>query len=118
MHRHLVTATGMASAGAAGTSLPSIIYAVQAEMEGSLTIYAWTNSKPGRQDIRKVTNLAELCNHLSVLDLPGVAPPEFVSVHTDVPDHGAYTYNEGSADEWSLTWTKVDGSTEVIDQSS
>ncbi len=80
-----------------------------------MTIYAWTISKPGRQTIRKVTTLAELCNYLSVLDLPGVAPPEFVRVDTDVPDHGTYTYNNSSADEWSLTWTKVDGSTEVLD---
>lgn len=27
----------------------------------------------------------------------------------------ANTHNEGSMDEWSLTWTKVDGETEVID---
>ena len=80
-----------------------------------MTFYAWTISKPGRQDIRKVTSLAELCDYLRVLDLPGVAPPEFGTLDAEVHDHGTFTHNEGSMDEWSLTWTKVDGEAEVID---
>jgi hypothetical protein len=32
-----------------------------------------------------------------------------------MPDHGSYTNEEGSMNEWSLTWTKVDGKSEVID---
>ena len=52
---------------------------------------------------------------LRVLDLPGIAPPEFITIDAEVSDHGTYTHDEGSMDEWSLTWTKVDGETEVID---
>lgn len=80
-----------------------------------MTIYAWTIKVPGRKDIQHVTTLAELCDYLRVLDLPGVAPPEFVTLDAEVSDHGTYHHNEGSMDEWSLTWTKVDGETEVID---
>jgi hypothetical protein len=78
-----------------------------------MTYYAWTIAAPGRQDIRHVTTLAELREYLRVLEL--VAPPEFVKPDAGVPDHGTYTHNEGSMDEWSLTWTKVDSKTEVID---
>jgi hypothetical protein len=35
-----------------------------------MTIYAWTISKPGRQDIKHVTDLDELRDYLRVLDLP------------------------------------------------
>jgi hypothetical protein len=80
-----------------------------------VTIYAWTVSKPGRQDIKHVTDLDELRDYLRVLDLPGVAPPEFVTLDAEVTDHGTYHHNEGSMDEWSLTWTKVDGETGVLD---
>ncbi len=80
-----------------------------------MTFYAWTISKQGRQDIKKVSDLDELRDYLRVLDLPGVAPPEFISLDAKVHDHGTYIHNEGSMDEWSLTWTKVDGETEVID---
>jgi hypothetical protein len=80
-----------------------------------MTIYAWTISKPGRQDIKHVTDLDELRDYLRVLELPGVAPPEFVTIDSEVTDRGSYHHNEGSMDEWSLTWTKVDGETEVID---
>ncbi|WP_426231979.1 hypothetical protein [Pararhizobium sp. DWP3-4] len=79
-----------------------------------MTLYAWTISKPGRQDIKKVSDLDELREYLRVLDLPGVAPPEFVSLDAEVHDHGTYTHN-GGMDEWSMTWTKVDDETEVID---
>lgn len=77
-----------------------------------MTIYAWRISKPGREDIKKVTTLAELCDHLRVLNLPGIAPPEFVTLDAEVSDHGIYSHDEGSMDEWSLSWTKVDGDTE------
>ena len=80
-----------------------------------MTIYAWTIKVPGRKDIQHVTALAELCDYLRVLDLPGVAPPEFVTIDAEVHDHGSYTHDEGSMDEWSLTWTKVDGEANVID---
>lgn len=36
-------------------------------------------------------------------------------IDAEVHDHGTYNHDEGSMDEWSLTWTKVDGETEVID---
>lgn len=80
-----------------------------------MTYYAWTISKPGRQDIKKVTTLDELRDVLRVLDLPGNAPPEFAKTDAEVSDHGTYVHNEGSMDEWSLTWTKIDAATEVID---
>lgn len=80
-----------------------------------MTIYAWTIKVPGRKDVQHVTDLAELCDYLRVMDLPGIAPPEFVTIDAEVSDHGTYTHGEGSMDEWSLTWTKVDGATEVID---
>ena len=76
-----------------------------------MTFYAWTISRPGRQDIKHVTTHAELCFYLGALELPGLVPPEFVTPDADVHDHGTYTHNEGSVDEWSLTWTKVDGET-------
>jgi hypothetical protein len=78
-----------------------------------MTFYAWTISKPGRQDIKHVTDLDELRDYLRVLDLPGVAV--FLQVDQTIPDQGTYTNDEGSMDEWSLTWTKVDGETDVID---
>ncbi|MCV9997313.1 hypothetical protein OE766_03555 [Pararhizobium sp. YC-54] len=80
-----------------------------------MTYYAWTIAAPGRQDIKKVTTLAELCDVLRALDLPGGAPPEFLTLDTEVHDHGTYTHNEGSKDQWSLTWTKVDGETAGVD---
>lgn len=45
-----------------------------------MTFYAWTISKPGRQDIKKLTSFGELCDYLRVLDLPGVAPPKSRSI--------------------------------------
>ncbi|MCV9960366.1 hypothetical protein OIU34_00505 [Pararhizobium sp. BT-229] len=73
-----------------------------------MTHYAWTIKAPGRQEIRKVTTLAELCDVLRVLDLPAIEPPEFVTVDMEVFDHGTYHHDEGGEDEWSLTWTKID----------
>lgn len=70
---------------------------------------------PGRKDIQHVTTPAELCDYLRVLDLPGAAPAEFVRLDTEVTDHGTYRHNEGSMDEWSLTWTKIDGEIQVMD---
>ncbi len=32
-----------------------------------------------------------------------------------MPDRGTYTNDEGSMDEWWLTWTNVYGETEVIE---
>jgi hypothetical protein len=78
-----------------------------------MTHYAWTIAAPGRQDIRKVTTLAELHEFLRVLDLPGVATPEFITRDTEVSDHGTYRYDLGTLDEWSLTWTKVDDAPEA-----
>jgi hypothetical protein len=75
-----------------------------------MTNYAWTISKPGRQDIKEITTLPELQDVLRVLDLPGIAV--FMNVDQTIPDQGSYTNDEGSMDEWSLTWTKVDGETE------
>lgn len=78
-----------------------------------MTIYAWTIAKPGRQVINEVTTLPELQDVLRVLDLPGIAV--FMQPDQTIPDQGSYTNDEGSMDEWSLTWTKVDGEAEVID---
>jgi hypothetical protein len=80
-----------------------------------MTVYAWTISKPGMPDIKRVMSLAELRDALVVLDFLGFTPPEFVTPDAEVHDHGTYTHNEGSKDEWSLTWTKVDGETKVND---
>jgi hypothetical protein len=80
-----------------------------------MTIYAWTIRVPRRQDVQHVTTLDELRDYLRVMDLPGMAPTEFTALEAEVHDHGTYTHNEGSTDEWSLTWTKVDGDTEVVD---
>jgi hypothetical protein len=80
-----------------------------------MTIYAWTIRVPGRQDVQHVTTLDELRDHLLAMDLPGVAPPEFTTLDAEVNDHGIYTHNDGSMDEWSLTWTKVDGAAPVDD---
>ncbi|KQV32888.1 hypothetical protein [Rhizobium sp. Root1204] len=60
-----------------------------------MTIYAWTIAKPGRQDIKHVSDLAELREYLRVLDLPGVAPSDWVTMDTEIADHGTYTYTHG-----------------------
>ncbi|WP_426240142.1 hypothetical protein [Pararhizobium sp. DWP1-1-3] len=73
------------------------------------------NIKARPADIKKVGDLEELRDYLRVLDLPGAAPPELVTTDAKVSDHETYTHNEGSMDEWSLTWTKIDGETELID---
>jgi hypothetical protein len=72
-----------------------------------MTFYAWTISKPGREDIKEVTTLPELQDVLWVLNL--------LNVDQTIPDHGTYTNDEGTIDEWKLTWTKIDGATEVLD---
>ena len=75
-----------------------------------MTRYAWTIKAHGRQDIRKITTLPELHDILQILKLPGIAPPDWVNMDawSDEPsEHGHYIRNEGSKDEWSLTWTKV-----------
>ncbi|CAN7601806.1 hypothetical protein LJR235_004409 [Pararhizobium sp. LjRoot235] len=73
-----------------------------------MTHYAWTIKARGRQDIKNVTTLAGIYDVLRIIDLPGFAPPEFVTMGAEISDHGHYTYNEGGDDEWSLIWTKVD----------
>jgi hypothetical protein len=61
-----------------------------------VTFYAWTISKPGRLGIKKVGDLTELRDYLRVLDLPGVAPPEFTTRDAEIADHGSHTHNRGS----------------------
>jgi hypothetical protein len=78
-----------------------------------MTFYAWTISVPGRQVMKEVTTLPELLDVLRVLALPGVEL--FLQVDDILPDQGRYTNDEGTMDEWSLKWTKVDGETEVIE---
>jgi hypothetical protein len=63
--------------------------------------------------MREVTSLPELQDALRVLELPGIAL--FMRAEQIIPEHGHYTNSEGSMEEWSLTWAKVDGETEVID---
>jgi hypothetical protein len=77
-----------------------------------MTFYAWTISRPGRQDVKEVSDLAELRDYLCVLDLP--TPPDFVERDGEMYDHGRFIHQSGSIDEWSLRWTKVDGETKVI----
>ncbi|KQV39991.1 MULTISPECIES: hypothetical protein [unclassified Rhizobium] len=72
-----------------------------------MTHYAWTIEVKGRKPIQKVTTLAGLVEVLRILELPDVAPPEWVTFEGGNADHGKYTHNEGGDDEWSLTWTKV-----------
>jgi hypothetical protein len=45
------------------------------------------------------------------LDTQEAGEPDMQRIIADA----TYTHNEGSVDEWSLTWTKVDGDTEVVD---
>lgn len=76
-----------------------------------MTHYAWTLRARGRQDIQKVTTLAEMQDTLTMLELPGVISLDWIVSNApkhNVPGHGHFTHNEGGADEWSLTWTKVD----------
>lgn len=65
-----------------------------------MRIYAWTVKVHGRPDIKHVTTLDELRDYLRGMDLPGVAPPEFATHGAEVHDHGTYTHNAGSMDEW------------------
>ena len=69
--------------------------------------YAWTIRYPGRQDIQKVTTIADLEDVLRLLQLPGIAPAEFVTDEVAASRHGTYTYNHGGDDEWLLTWTHI-----------
>lgn len=75
-----------------------------------MTHYAWTIKVPGRQDIQGVTTLSELLDNLQILNLPGIAPPDWLNmdVDSDLASHGEFVHNEGSIDEWSLIWTEVD----------
>lgn len=76
-----------------------------------MSFYAWTISKRG-PDIKEVTTIRDV---LRVLDLPGVAPPEFTTLEAEVADNGSYHHDVGSMDEWSLTWRKVSGNGIIID---
>ncbi|WP_276120393.1 hypothetical protein [Pararhizobium qamdonense] len=80
-----------------------------------MNFYAWTISKRGCPDIKEVTTVNEIRDVLRVLDLPGVAPPEFTTLEAEVADHGSYHHDVGSMDQWSLTWTKVSGDSLVVD---
>lgn len=76
-----------------------------------MTHYAWTIRVHGWHDLQKVTTLAELRDILDILELPGIAPPDWVimdSGSNEVAGHGRYTHNEGGKDEWSISWTLVD----------
>lgn len=79
----------------------------------SMPFFAWTISVPGRQVMKEVTTLPELQDVFRVLALPGVGV--FMEMNEVLPDHGRYTNDEGTMDEWSLKWTKVGGGTEVND---
>jgi hypothetical protein len=52
-----------------------------------MTTYAWTIKVHGRKDIQHVTMLAELHDYLRVLDLPGIATPEWVTVELEASEH-------------------------------
>jgi hypothetical protein len=80
-----------------------------------MTFYAWTISKRGYPNIKEITTLDEICEVLRVLNLPGVAPPEFTTLEAEVADHGSYHHNMGGMDQWSLTWRKVSGNGIIID---
>ncbi|MBW9064539.1 hypothetical protein JNB71_14530 [Rhizobium herbae] len=76
-----------------------------------MTHYAWTLRARGRQDIQRVTTLAELQETLRTVGLPGVAPTDWIVANIwrdTIPAHGQYTHDEGGKHEWSLIWTKVD----------
>lgn len=76
-----------------------------------MTHYAWTVRVHGWHDLQKVTTLAELRDILGILELPGIAPPDWVIMDAwsdEVAGHGRYTHDEGGKDEWSISWTTVD----------
>jgi hypothetical protein len=76
-----------------------------------MTHYAWTIRVPGWHDLQKVTTLAELRDILEILELPGVAPPDWVIMGAwsdEVKGHGRYTHEVGGKEEWSISWTTVD----------
>ncbi|WP_426229279.1 hypothetical protein [Pararhizobium sp. DWP3-4] len=74
-----------------------------------MSIYAWTISKPGRQSTKKVGHLNEMLENLRALNPTGSTPVGFVTLNANVPDNGIYTHGEGSREEWSVSWTKIDG---------
>jgi hypothetical protein len=76
-----------------------------------MTHYAWTIRVHGWHDLQKVTTLAELHDILEILELPGVAPADWVTMDAwsnEIKGHGRYTHDEGGKDEWSISWTTVD----------
>jgi hypothetical protein len=78
--------------------------------------YAWKIKANGRRAIRRVTTLPELHDTLQTLNLPGIAPPEWVikdAWRDQRAGHGRYVHNEGGRDEWSLIWTKDDDGPEL-----
>lgn len=79
--------------------------------ERAMTHYAWTIKVQGWHDLQKVTTLAELHDILDILQLPGIAPPDWVIMDAwgaEVAGHGRYIHDEGGRNEWSLSWTTVD----------
>jgi hypothetical protein len=80
-----------------------------------MSLYSWTISKPGHDEVKQITTLPELSKMARVLRLAGITPTELVTVDDEVPAQGRIVHGRGSADEWSLTWTKVDGEADVID---
>lgn len=78
-----------------------------------MTHYAWTIKARGRDDIRRVTTLAEMQDVLRILSMPGRAPPDWIiagAENNEIAGHGRYTHNEGGKDAWTLIWTKLDDS--------
>lgn len=72
--------------------------------------YAWTIKAKGRQNIERVTTLADLQDTLRILSMPGLAPPDWIIMGAEgeeFADHGRYIHNEGGKDEWSLNWKRA-----------
>lgn len=82
-----------------------------------MTHYAWTIRVHGWHDLQKVTTLADLHDILQILELPGIAPPDWLVMgiwSDEIAWHGRYTHNKGCKDEWTLTWAKVDDAPELM----
>jgi hypothetical protein len=80
-----------------------------------MIFYAWTISKRGCPDIKEVTTVVEIRDVLRVLDLPGVAPPDFTTLEVQVADNRSYQHDVGDMDQWSLTCRRVSGNRIIID---
>lgn len=60
-----------------------------------MTYYAWTIKAPGRQDIKRVTTLADIYGVLRVLELAGTAPPNWLAMDAEISDHGTLASMSG-----------------------